>query len=57
VDTNAYYAVLGPWFLLLVGLELVAARRRGLRAYVLPDTLANLACGLDRSSWASSPAR
>jgi alkylglycerol monooxygenase len=46
VDTNDYYALLVPVFFLLMGLEAWVLKRRGLRAYVLPDTLANLSCGM-----------
>jgi sterol desaturase/sphingolipid hydroxylase (fatty acid hydroxylase superfamily) len=46
MDTNDYYALLVPLFFLLMGLEAWAARRKGLRAYVLPDTLSNLSCGM-----------
>jgi alkylglycerol monooxygenase len=46
MDTNDYYALLGPFFFLIMGIEALAARRQGLRAYVLPDTLANLSCGM-----------
>jgi sterol desaturase/sphingolipid hydroxylase (fatty acid hydroxylase superfamily) len=46
MDTNDYYALLVPVFFLLMGVEALAARRQGLRAYVLPDTLSNLSCGM-----------
>ncbi|KFE70671.1 sterol desaturase family protein [Hyalangium minutum] len=46
MDTNDYYALIVPVFFLLMGLEAWGLRRRGLRAYVLPDTLANLSCGM-----------
>jgi sterol desaturase/sphingolipid hydroxylase (fatty acid hydroxylase superfamily) len=46
MDTNDYYALLVPFFFLLMGLEAWALRREGLRGYVLPDTLANLSCGM-----------
>lgn len=46
MDTNDYYALLGPLFFLVMGLEAWAAKRQGLRAYVLPDTLSNLSCGM-----------
>jgi sterol desaturase/sphingolipid hydroxylase (fatty acid hydroxylase superfamily) len=46
VDTNDYYALLVPLFFMLMGIEAWALRRRGRRAYVLPDTLSNLSCGM-----------
>jgi len=46
MDTNDYYALLVPVFFLLMGVEALIARRQGLRAYVLPDTLSNLSCGM-----------
>jgi alkylglycerol monooxygenase len=46
VDTNDYYALLVPLFFVLMGIEAWAAKRQGQRAYVLPDTLSNLSCGM-----------
>ena len=46
MDTNDYYALLVPLFFLLMGIEAWALWRRGQRAYVLPDTLSNLSCGM-----------
>ncbi|WP_224240978.1 sterol desaturase family protein [Hyalangium gracile] len=46
MDTNDYYALLVPVFFLLMGIEAWAAKRQGKRAYVLPDTLSNLSCGM-----------
>ena len=46
MDTNDYYALLVPVFFLLMGVEALVARHQGLRAYVLPDTLSNLSCGM-----------
>jgi len=41
-----YIALAVPFFFLLIGLELVIARRRGLRLYRLNDALADLGCGI-----------
>ncbi len=46
MDTNDYYALLVPLFFVLMGIEAWAAKRQGQRAYVLPDTLSNLSCGM-----------
>ncbi len=46
MDTNDYYALMVPLFFGVMGLEAWMARRRGMRVYVLPDTLANLSCGM-----------
>ena len=46
MDTNDYYALLVPLFFLLMGIEAWALWRQGQRAYVLPDTLSNLSCGM-----------
>jgi alkylglycerol monooxygenase len=46
VDTNDYYALLVPLFFLLMGIEAWATKLQGQRAYVLPDTLSNLSCGM-----------
>lgn len=46
MDTNDYYALLVPLFFVLMGIEAWAAKRQGRRAYVLPDTLSNLSCGM-----------
>jgi len=46
MDTNDYYALLVPVFFLLMGVEALVARSQGLRAYVLPDTISNLSCGM-----------
>jgi alkylglycerol monooxygenase len=46
MDTNDYYALLVPLFFVIMGLEAWVTRRKGLRAYVLPDTLSNLSCGM-----------
>lgn len=46
MDTNDYYALLGPFFLLVMGVEAWAARRLGRKVYGLADTLANLSCGV-----------
>jgi sterol desaturase/sphingolipid hydroxylase (fatty acid hydroxylase superfamily) len=35
-----------PFFLLLIGVELWVARRRGVSVYRFPDALANLSCGM-----------
>jgi sterol desaturase/sphingolipid hydroxylase (fatty acid hydroxylase superfamily) len=45
MDTNDYYALLGPFLVLLMLLEAWIGRRQGLRIHHLPDTLANLATG------------
>jgi len=41
-----YIAFAIPFFLLLMGVELWVARRRGLQAYRLADSLADLGCGV-----------
>lgn len=46
MDTNDYYALIGPVIVLLMVFEAWVARRRGLRAHHLPDTIANLATGM-----------
>lgn len=46
MDTNDYYALIGPCIVLLMVFEAWIARRRGLQAHHLPDTLANLATGM-----------
>jgi sterol desaturase/sphingolipid hydroxylase (fatty acid hydroxylase superfamily) len=46
VDTNDYYALIGPCIVILMLIETWILRRRGIRAHHLPDTLANLATGL-----------
>lgn len=46
MDTNDYYALIGPIIVLLMVFEALIARRRGLRAHHLPDTIANLATGM-----------
>jgi alkylglycerol monooxygenase len=46
MDTNDYYALIGPFFLLVMGIEAFVVWRQGGRAYVLPDTLSNLSCGM-----------
>lgn len=45
MDSNAWYALLAPAFLALVGLEAFAAWRRGRRIHDLADTIGNLGCG------------
>jgi alkylglycerol monooxygenase len=46
MDTNAWYALLAPMFLVIIGIEAAILRARGERGPQLPDTLSNLACGL-----------
>jgi len=46
VDTNDYYALIGPCIVLVTLFEAWLARRCGMRVHHLPDTLANLATGL-----------
>lgn len=46
MDTNDYYALIAPLIVLLMVFEAWIARRRGLRAHHLPDTIANLATGM-----------
>jgi sterol desaturase/sphingolipid hydroxylase (fatty acid hydroxylase superfamily) len=44
--TPNYIAFAIPFFLLLIGLEVLAARRGGRRVYRLADSLADLGCGI-----------
>jgi alkylglycerol monooxygenase len=46
LENNAYYALGAPAYVVLVLLELWAARRRGEVAYGFGDTIGNLSCGL-----------
>lgn len=46
MDTNDYYALIGPCVVLLMVFEAQWARWRGSRGHHLPDTLANLATGM-----------
>lgn len=46
MDTNDYYALIGPCIVLLMLGEAWISRRRGMQAHHLPDTLANLATGM-----------
>jgi sterol desaturase/sphingolipid hydroxylase (fatty acid hydroxylase superfamily) len=41
-----YIALAVPFFFLLIGIELLVARRRGARVYRLTDALADLGCGI-----------
>lgn len=46
LDTNGYYALGVPFYLLIIGLELFLARRKGLRVYGFADTIGNFSAGL-----------
>jgi alkylglycerol monooxygenase len=46
LETNGYYALGVPLYVALGALELVLARRKGVRAYGFADTLGNVAAGL-----------
>ncbi|HRI63558.1 MAG TPA: sterol desaturase family protein [Polyangium sp.] len=46
MDTNDYYALIGPCIVLLMVFEAQWARWRGHKVHHLPDTLANLATGM-----------
>jgi sterol desaturase/sphingolipid hydroxylase (fatty acid hydroxylase superfamily) len=46
LDTNAYYALGAPLYVLVVGLEVWALRRRRVRAFRFADTIGNLSAGL-----------
>ena len=41
-----YIALAVPFFFLLIGIEAVVARYKGLRAYRFADTIADLGCGV-----------
>ena len=41
-----YIALAVPFFFLLIGVEILVARRRGLRVYRFADAIANLGCGI-----------
>lgn len=46
LDTNGYYALGVPAYLAIIGVEWLLLRRRGLKSYALPESLANMSAGL-----------
>jgi sterol desaturase/sphingolipid hydroxylase (fatty acid hydroxylase superfamily) len=46
LDTNGYYALGVPAYLAVIGVEWLLLRRRGIRSYSLPESLANMSAGL-----------
>lgn len=46
MDTNDYYALIGPVMVVFIAIEAAITRRRGRRGQHLPDTLANLSTGM-----------
>lgn len=46
LDTNGYYAVGAPLYLLLIAVEYWVARRKNVRVFGFADTLGNLSAGL-----------
>jgi sterol desaturase/sphingolipid hydroxylase (fatty acid hydroxylase superfamily) len=46
LDTNGYYAVGVPAYLLVVAIELAALRRRGIESYSFEESIANMSAGL-----------
>jgi sterol desaturase/sphingolipid hydroxylase (fatty acid hydroxylase superfamily) len=48
--TPNYIALAVPFFFLLIGIELLVARRRGRRVYRLNDALSDLGCGITQQT-------
>lgn len=46
LETNGYYALGAPMYLVLVAIEYFVARRRGVRVFRLADSIGNLSAGL-----------
>ena len=46
LDTNGYYALGVPAYLAVIGVEWLLLRRRGVKSYALPESLANMSAGL-----------
>jgi sterol desaturase/sphingolipid hydroxylase (fatty acid hydroxylase superfamily) len=46
LDTNGYYAVGVPAYLVVVAIELWSLRRRGIKSYSFEESIANMAAGL-----------
>jgi len=46
LETNGYYALGVPFYLGIIGLELLLSRRKGLRTYGFADTIGSFSAGL-----------